>query len=212
VVWARSWRVVARVPALKECCQSTTAKLQIVLLSARLLTLSHLSSLSPHRRPLVLLFRYISTLARYDLDYEVRDRARFVKGLLASGGIGEGSKGADMVMDVADFNRGETVGEEEDGEGEDEIVRTLTGDQVRDTLFAASKGTLAGGGSGKSTGQNFRPVCLCVSARCVCLQQCVDRYGECAACIYEARHGHTTCQSRAVAWLAQDETGPYSPQ
>jgi hypothetical protein len=117
--------------------QSTAAKLQIILLSARLLTLSHLSSLSTHRRPLVLLFRYITTLARYDLNYEVRDRARFIKGLLDSGGISEGPKGADIVMDVADFNRGENVEDEEDAGGDDEVNKTLTGDQIRDTLFAS---------------------------------------------------------------------------
>lgn len=52
-------------------------KLQIVTLAAKLLVLS------PANSTLGLLARYVFSLARYDQDLDVRDRARFLSSLLA---------------------------------------------------------------------------------------------------------------------------------
>lgn len=51
-------------------------KLQIVTLAAKLLVLC------PTDQRLILLTRYVLTLARYDLNFDVRDRARMLSGLL----------------------------------------------------------------------------------------------------------------------------------
>lgn len=52
-------------------------KLQISTLAAKLLVLS------PDSRPLRLLSRYVFSLARYDTNYDVRDRTRMLVSLLA---------------------------------------------------------------------------------------------------------------------------------
>lgn len=51
-------------------------KLQVVTLAAKLLVLC------PTDQTLILLARYVLSLARYDLNFDVRDRARMVGGLL----------------------------------------------------------------------------------------------------------------------------------
>ena len=56
--------------------QPTLAKLQILTLTTKLLTLS------PAAPQLLLVAQYLFTLARYDADYDVRDRARFLHALL----------------------------------------------------------------------------------------------------------------------------------
>ncbi|ORY50688.1 Clathrin/coatomer adaptor, adaptin-like protein [Leucosporidium creatinivorum] len=86
--------------------ESDASKLQLLTLSAKLLVLSHLSPLTPHLRTLSLLFTYLTTLARYDLIYEVRDRARFLKGLVAAAGIGQGQATAKMGLGEEEFRRG----------------------------------------------------------------------------------------------------------
>jgi AP-3 complex subunit beta len=120
--------------------QSDASKLQLLTLSAKLLVLSHLSPLTPHLRTLSLLFTYLTTLARYDLIYEVRDRARFLKGLVAAAGIGQGQATAKMGLGEEEFRRGVQVEEYDGGAGaaekvEEEEVRSLTGEQVRKVLF-----------------------------------------------------------------------------
>ncbi|GAA5995986.1 uncharacterized protein JCM10292_004872 [Rhodotorula paludigena] len=127
--------------------ESLPAKLQLLTLSAKLLVLSHLSPLTPQLRPLALLFNYLALLARYDLAYEVRDRARFLAGLVQSGGIGRaktGSQGerggeAKVMLSEDDFARGVSVedlaGERREGSEGDEERQTMTGEQVRQVLF-----------------------------------------------------------------------------
>ena len=56
--------------------KSAGVKLQIVTLAAKLLVLC------PTDQTLMLLTRYVLTLARYDLGFDVRDRARMLSGLL----------------------------------------------------------------------------------------------------------------------------------
>lgn len=56
--------------------KASVAKLQAVTLAAKLLVLN------PTHHVLSLLARYVFSLARYDLDYDVRDRARTISSLL----------------------------------------------------------------------------------------------------------------------------------
>lgn len=90
--------------------------------------------MTPHLRPLTLLFNYLTTLARYDLAYEVRDRARFLSGLLRSAGIGIGGPGSKLGMDEEEFKKGvqaEDVGDVMDAdEG-----RTMMAEHARRVLF-----------------------------------------------------------------------------
>lgn len=57
--------------------QEPLVKLQIISLAAKLFVLS------PADRTLELLSQYVFSLARYDINYDVRDRARMVTSLLA---------------------------------------------------------------------------------------------------------------------------------
>ena len=56
--------------------QSPIVKLQLLTLTTKLLVLS------PTTSQLLLISQYLFTLARYDADYDVRDRARFLHALL----------------------------------------------------------------------------------------------------------------------------------
>ncbi|KAG6828949.1 hypothetical protein H0H87_000222 [Tephrocybe sp. NHM501043] len=57
--------------------ETSSVKVQIVTLAAKLFVLS------PNDRILALLSQYVFSLARYDVNYDVRDRARMVSSLLA---------------------------------------------------------------------------------------------------------------------------------
>ena len=57
--------------------QTSEVKLQVVTLAAKLLVLS------PSDHTIGLLNRYVFSLARYDLNYDVRDRGRMLGALLA---------------------------------------------------------------------------------------------------------------------------------
>lgn len=128
------------------------AKLQLLTLCAKLLTLSQASSQATHLRTLSLLFDYLTTLARYDLVYQVRDRARFLKGLLSAAGIGAGvnDEAAKMRLEEEDFKRGIQV---EDLTGssssnlnsvEQDEGRALTIDQVKTILFEGKQSSSIG--------------------------------------------------------------------
>lgn len=103
-------------------------------------------------RTLPLLFTYLTTLARYDLTYEVRDRARFLKGLLSSAGVGMMKEGTDARLRLSqeDFANGVQVDDlaEEKEEGNQEEERTMTAEQVRVVLFEEKDG-LSFNSSGK---------------------------------------------------------------
>ena len=68
--------------------QAPIVKLQVVTLASKLLVLS------PEDRTLKLLARYVLNLARYDQNYDVRDRARMMASLL-SGVIPQVANGTD---------------------------------------------------------------------------------------------------------------------
>jgi hypothetical protein len=132
-----------RTPANLFSTQSSASKLQLLTLSAKLLVLAHQSPLTPHLRPLFLLFDYLALLARYDLDYEVRDRARFLAGLVGSAGIGQSKEREDeakVMLQEEEFKRGVMVedltgGGEKDSEKEGGEMQRLTGEQVKRVLF-----------------------------------------------------------------------------
>lgn len=60
--------------------ESPLVKLQVLTLAAKLLVLS------PHHQTLTLLARYVFSLARYDSNYDVRDRGRMLASLLVGSG------------------------------------------------------------------------------------------------------------------------------
>ncbi|GAA5905071.1 hypothetical protein JCM8208_007675 [Rhodotorula glutinis] len=143
---------VVRLGAKGFATEALPAKLQLLTLSAKLLVLSHLAPLTPSTHgALVLLFEYVALVARYDRAYEVRDRARFLAGLVSAGGIGrgrkgsgeedEGGEGAKVVLSAEDFARGVSLedvgaaGANGGQEGGEEEAQTMTGEQVRAVLF-----------------------------------------------------------------------------
>lgn len=82
--------------------QPSLAKLQILTLAAKLLVLCSTA------RPIHALAAYVFNLARYDEDWDVRDRARFLKGLLRS--ILQSSDAENDMDGQADDNQGDVGG------------------------------------------------------------------------------------------------------
>ncbi|KAG9045037.1 AP-3 complex subunit beta [Tulasnella sp. UAMH 9824] len=74
----------------------STVKLQTLTLAAKAFVLA------PNHEQICLLARYVFSLARYDLDYDVRDRARFLSSLLTgvNGGVSGGSGSDEQEVDV----------------------------------------------------------------------------------------------------------------
>ncbi|GJJ71203.1 AP-3 complex subunit beta [Entomortierella parvispora] len=68
---------VLRKAAKSFCSESESSKLQILTLGGKLVAQDGTSS-----KTINLLFQYVLNMARYDLSYNVRDRARFLKGLV----------------------------------------------------------------------------------------------------------------------------------
>jgi len=62
------------------------AKLQILTLTTKLLVIA------PAESQLLIISQYLSTLARYDADYDVRDRSRFLNALLRGARAEKGGK------------------------------------------------------------------------------------------------------------------------
>jgi AP-3 complex subunit beta len=92
-------------------------KLQIITLAAKLLVLC------PSDRTLSLISGYVFSLAKYDLNYDVRDRARLMMGLLSGLGLSEAVAAKDPGQD----NRGGVV---------------LRREQVRLVLFEGKVGVV----------------------------------------------------------------------
>lgn len=63
-------------PYFSNHIQTPEVKLQIITLAGKLFVLS------PSDRTLALLNQYVLSLARYDVNYDVRDRARMLSSLL----------------------------------------------------------------------------------------------------------------------------------
>ncbi|KAK4046763.1 AP-3 complex subunit beta [Microbotryomycetes sp. JL201] len=98
-----------RVGAKNFAQESDAAKLQLLTLSAKLVVLSASSPLQPNLTTLSMLFTYLVTLGRYDLVYEVRDRARFLKGLVEQAQTGQAHGEANMTLNEEDFKRGVSI-------------------------------------------------------------------------------------------------------
>lgn len=124
-----------RVAARGFADESGPAKMQILALSAKLLVLSHASSLPPHLRFFSSTFRYVVTLARYDESYAVRDRARFIAGLVAAAGLGAEETKVTLHADA--FARGEDLVQED---GIDTAKPKVTVEEVRRILFDRKSG------------------------------------------------------------------------
>lgn len=193
--------------------QSIPAKLQLLTLSAKLLVLAHCSSSFAHLRPLALLFDYLTLLARYDLAYEVRDRARFLAGLIQSGGIGKlkregggseeehGLDGARMMLEEDDFRKGVMVedlagenGQQNGDDGEDASEKqSLTSEQVRAVLF---EGKAFGATTGELVCNPRRAITLSdrlTPAARSFSRRPVDNLGRCSA-----RHFHPLSSRQAT--------------
>jgi AP-3 complex subunit beta len=108
--------------------------MEVVNLAAKLVLLSHLSSSPNNRHSLWLLFDYITTLARYDLDYPIRDRARFLKGLLSRAGVRTNGQNGSDANELDSFSKGEEVASSISEQSE----QLLTVAQVQKMLFGSS--------------------------------------------------------------------------
>ncbi|KAJ7475683.1 adaptin N terminal region-domain-containing protein [Mycena latifolia] len=96
VEWAPD---VLRKSAKGFSAEPPMVKLQIITLAAKLLVLC------PSDRTLSLISGYVFSLAKYDLNYDVRDRARMVMSLLSGLGLSE----AVSVKDPDQDNRGGVI-------------------------------------------------------------------------------------------------------
>ncbi|SCV73435.1 BQ2448_7361 [Microbotryum intermedium] len=131
---------VVRLGAIGFAEESEVAKLQLLTLSAKCIVASTMTSSTPYLREYSLLFEYLATLARYDLTYEVRDRARFLIGILCAAGLGRADVGKARVgLGGEDFNKGVMVedfaGTSVDQNAEPDEARTMSHEQARKILF-----------------------------------------------------------------------------
>ncbi|KAG0306101.1 AP-3 complex subunit beta-2 [Dissophora globulifera] len=86
---------VLRKAAKSFCSESESGKLQILTLGGKLVAQEGVSSKTIH-----LLFQYVLNMARYDLDYNVRDRARFLRALVYGQQQGGAAGGGDPELDA----------------------------------------------------------------------------------------------------------------
>jgi AP-3 complex subunit beta len=89
-VGASTWFIVS---VVDRHVQTALVKLQIITLAAKLVVLD------PSHQTLILLARYALSLARYDADYDVRDRARMLLALLR--GVAPGVADEDESVELA---------------------------------------------------------------------------------------------------------------
>lgn len=71
------WYICLLQKFFSDHSQAALVKLQVVTLAAKLFVLS------PNNQTLALLAQYVFSLARYDANYDVRDRAKMISSLLA---------------------------------------------------------------------------------------------------------------------------------
>ncbi|KAF9348601.1 AP-3 complex subunit beta-2 [Mortierella sp. AD094] len=104
---------VLRKAAKSFCSESEGSKLQILTLSGKLVAQEGTSS-----KTINLLFQYVLNMARYDLDYNVRDRARFLRVLVYGEQKGKQTSSGDHDLEVD---------EDEDHEGHEDQVEDVGG-------------------------------------------------------------------------------------
>ncbi|KAF9581376.1 AP-3 complex subunit beta-2 [Lunasporangiospora selenospora] len=76
---------VLRTAAKSFCSESDIGKLQILTLGGKLVAQDGVDSVGTVSKTINLLFQYVLNVARYDLNYDVRDRARFLRALVYDG-------------------------------------------------------------------------------------------------------------------------------
>ncbi|KAF9351167.1 AP-3 complex subunit beta-2 [Mortierella sp. NVP85] len=103
---------VLRRAAKSFSSESEYSKLQILTLGGKLVALEGTTS-----KTINLMFQYILNMARYDLDYNVRDRARFLKALVYGG----------QKQTAAGDQDAETQDEEGDGVGSTDPLEDMGG-------------------------------------------------------------------------------------
>lgn len=99
--------------------QPSLAKLQILTLAAKLLVIC------PGSKPIQQLLTYVFNLARYDDDWDVRDRARFLKGLLRS-----------ILQSTYTEESSDNRGEDEEADSGGVVLRR---EQIKMVLLAAKE-------------------------------------------------------------------------
>ncbi|KAJ9103367.1 hypothetical protein QFC19_004466 [Naganishia cerealis] len=109
-----------RIGAKQFTREPSLAKLQILTLAAKLLVIC------PTARPMHALATYIFNLARYDEDWDVRDRSRFLRGLLRS------------ICSTSTVNGNDDGGLRDNEEGDTGGV-VLRREQIRMVLLAAKE-------------------------------------------------------------------------
>ena len=117
--------------------QAPSTKLSLLTLATKLLSHPTLAFPSPPRQ-LVLLSRHLFSLARYDANYDVRDRGRFLRGL---------------VRGLLDERDGEDGEEEEGGERGGVVLR---GEQIRVVMGGGRTSGVAQGDGEASDGGESR--------------------------------------------------------
>ncbi|KAL7409699.1 adaptin N terminal region-domain-containing protein [Mrakia frigida] len=122
---------VLRIGVRGFASEAPATKLSLLTLATKLLSHPTLSSPSPPRQ-LVLLSRHLFSLARYDADYDVRDRGRFLRGL------------ARGLLEERDGEEGE------DDEGGERGGVVLRGEQIRVVMGGGRVGGI-GQGEGESS-------------------------------------------------------------
>ncbi|KAK8861597.1 hypothetical protein IAR55_002420 [Kwoniella newhampshirensis] len=120
--------------------ESGIAKLQILTLVTKLLVLS------PSAPQLTLMSQYLFNLARYDSDYDVRDRARFLHALLR--GV-RGDKSA-----VGENGGGKTLSVDEDAETEKEMGGVILRREQIKVIILGKRDVKDVGTDGRIGGQN----------------------------------------------------------
>lgn len=106
--------------------EASLVKLQALTLAAKLILLA------PTHRTIILLTRYVLTLARYDEDWDVRDRARMLKALLVGAVAGVVSSNEEEGVE-GNWNKEERA-------GKPGVV--LRREQVTRVLFEGKTGTI----------------------------------------------------------------------
>ncbi|KAF8925331.1 AP-3 complex subunit beta-2 [Dissophora ornata] len=103
---------VLRKAAKSFCSESESGKLQVLTLGGKLVAQEGTSS-----KTINLLFQYVLNMARYDLDYNVRDRARFLRALVYGKQKGIQSDVGDHDPDLHENGTSENDSEHEEDMG-----------------------------------------------------------------------------------------------
>ncbi|GAA95285.1 uncharacterized protein L969DRAFT_15241 [Mixia osmundae IAM 14324] len=118
-----------RIAALGFATETQETKMQIVSMAAKIVVRAQMDH-SPLATKLLALVQYVIALSRYDLSYQVRDRARFMLGLLTSAGLIDTTSAAEKQ---SSFAQGLLI--EDEAEAEAAADPPLSIERVCDILF-----------------------------------------------------------------------------